>query len=475
MPALRVAVVHYHFRPGGVTSVVQNALRALEGDDVQSVLIAGEPSEVFENCRIVEGLGYAAGGAEPSITKRLVETATAALGGEPDLWHIHNHSLGKNLALPQAVQGLATEGRKLLLQIHDFAEDGRPGNYRLLADGLPDTGLAWPIAPHIHYAALNPRDSAFLADAGVPADGLHSLPNAVDIAGLDDPLPQPDRAEYSHLYITRAIRRKNLGELLLWAAMAEGGGRFGVSRAPQNPEAAPIYNGWVDLARSLALPVEFEAGRNVSSLAELMAKSASLITTSVAEGFGLAFLEPWLAGRGLVGRVLPEIVQGMTAAGVNLDGLYEDVRVPLDWVGERDLTQRLRSAVEHTITAYGRACDDTVVEEVLASMIRDGRVDFGRLDEPLQERVIRIVADSPDCRAEIRPASLAKGGNTPGLIEQNRAVILAEFGLEQYGKKLMDIYHTVAGSSPGSVEALSPETFLDEFLSPRRFNLLRTS
>ena len=37
--------------------------------------------------------------------------------------HVHNHSLGKNVSLPGALQVLAGHGYPLLLQIHDFAED----------------------------------------------------------------------------------------------------------------------------------------------------------------------------------------------------------------------------------------------------------------------------------------------------------------------------------------------------------------
>ena len=39
-----------------------------------------------------------------------METAAImGLGGKPDLWHIHNHSLGKNSALTGAVAILAEE------------------------------------------------------------------------------------------------------------------------------------------------------------------------------------------------------------------------------------------------------------------------------------------------------------------------------------------------------------------------------
>ena len=40
---------------------------------------------------------------------------------EQCLLHWHNHSLGKNVAVPGVIQALASEGWRLLLQVHDFA------------------------------------------------------------------------------------------------------------------------------------------------------------------------------------------------------------------------------------------------------------------------------------------------------------------------------------------------------------------
>jgi hypothetical protein len=145
---------------------------------------------------------------------RLGGVTRGAFGGEPDVWHIHNHSLGKNPALTQEVSNLAMAGQKILLQIHDFAEDGRPDNYRNL--GKLKNRL-YPIAPHIHYAALNKRDDRFLLAAGIPKSNLHLLPNSVS------PLPPTQslkpKAQSLFVYPCRAIRRKNLGELLLWSTL----------------------------------------------------------------------------------------------------------------------------------------------------------------------------------------------------------------------------------------------------------------
>ena len=104
-----------------------------------------------------------AGPARPvQLADDLQAAARNALGSLPDLWHVHNHSLGKNLALPGALQALGDAGQRLLLQLHDFAEDGRPLNYR-------------------HYAVLNGRDLKLLGAAGIPPARLHALANPVSL------------------------------------------------------------------------------------------------------------------------------------------------------------------------------------------------------------------------------------------------------------------------------------------------------
>lgn len=52
------------------------------------------------------------------------------------LLHWHNHSLGKNTAAPGVIRSLAHEGWRILLQVHDFAEDNRPENYGWLVSAM---------------------------------------------------------------------------------------------------------------------------------------------------------------------------------------------------------------------------------------------------------------------------------------------------------------------------------------------------
>lgn len=491
MEALRVAIVHYHLRPGGVTRVIHHAVSALKHRDVRVVVLTGEPprgtAHQAADFQVIPDLRYgpsATVAAPEALARELEIAATRALGAQPDIWHFHNHSLGKNLSVPHLVHHLARLGRRLLLQVHDFAEDGRPGNYRLLLNrvGNGDTGrLAarlYPLAPHVHYAVLNRRDQAFLALAGVPEAQLHHLPNAVCI----EPARQSASGETEKggrrlfVYPTRAIRRKNIGEFLLWSAAADADDRFAVTLAPKNPAARPIYEQWERFAQSVGLPVAFDTcGRGGRPFGEVIAEAHALVTTSIAEGFGLAFLEPWLAGRPLAGRNLPEITADFEAAGVDLSGLYKRLDVPLEWIGKEALRRTIRRQLTQYLHAYGRESTPDAAERAFSAFVKDAGVDFGRLDEGLQESVIRRVRGSPEARRHLRPVALEPPGILRDRVQRNEQTILRAFGLEQYGERLMRVHHAILNASAGAVQSLSAEALLEQFTAPERFSLLRTT
>jgi glycosyltransferase involved in cell wall biosynthesis len=373
---MRVAIIHYHLQPGGVTRVIQHTLSALADmpckdsltEDVQVIVFAGESpssSMPISPYVVVEDLGYnvSTNISSEQVSTQLETVVKQKLGKLPDVWHIHNHSLGKNLFIPEVVHHLAREGQRILLQIHDFPEDGRPDNYRFLRDhlGLGDSlrlGVRlYPQGAHIHYALINQRDLKFLKASGIKETQLHYLPDAVSMEGAkeSEPSKKPTDNERLFLYPTRAIRRKNLGEFLLWSAMAEEGDRFAVTRAPKNPVAQPVYNDWVAFAQSLELPVKFAIGEHWQESFVALLKSADvLVTTSVAEGFGLAFLEPWLVERPLFGRKLPEITDEFNQIGIELSTLYDQLLIPLDWVGRESFRREIQAELANMYASYGR-------------------------------------------------------------------------------------------------------------------------
>ena len=477
---MRIAVVHYHFKPGGVTRIVESAAEALVAHDVEMVAISGEPYEGKADMKaaVVPGLAYTTDESEyvdPKFLLHEIKSAAAdALGGAPDLWHIHNHSLGKNSSMPDVVAQLAKDA-PVLLQIHDFAEDGRPANYELIDAGISDWKCLYPLAPQVHYAVLNQRDYGFLKTAGIPEETLHLLPNPVSLPSIQDIEPQKVLgADRLIVYPTRAIRRKNVGEFLFWSALAQEGDLFAATLAPANPTARPVYERWVAFAEQQKLRAKFElAGAVDLSFPEVMASAEAIITTSVAEGFGMAFLEPFLFGKGLLGRDLPDITGDFSQSGVGLDGLYERLDVPLEWIGgEGELRVRLSEALTKAYAAYGRACKEETVQAALDAAVREGRVDFGRLDEELQERVILQLLATDEPRKEIQPWDLMSQG--AAAIEANCEAIAEHFNLEQYGRRLMDIYSPLCAVTPAPLDALDAARVLDAFLDPARFCLLRT-
>ena len=490
---MRVAIVHYHLRPGGVTRVIQQTLAAFAAANnaIRTVVLAGEPPQAdmpVEPFAVVEWLRYGATLHAPvaQLADELRAAATQALGGRPDIWHIHNHALGKNLTLPAVVAHLAEQGERMLLHFHDFAEDGRPANYRLLQ------ALSAPLYPqgtHVAYGVLNQRDHRFLAAAGVPETQLRDLPNPIHFTS-PQPLSEGEGKMLSPprwggdgggvfetliLYPVRGIRRKNLGEFLLWAAFAEPGERFALTRAPQNPAEQPRYAEWVALAEALRLPVIFDLGKQwPGTFDSLIAAASAIVTTSVAEGFGLTFLEPWLADRVVVGRKLPEITDEFEQAGIDLSDLYDRLWIPLEWIGRERLEQEIRNALPPVYAAYGRAATPDDMRRAVNAAISGEMVDMGRLSETLQQEVIRQAAQSAAQRADIRPNRLLSERDDAKRIQRNRETIEGRYHLAGYGARLLRIYDELAAAPVAALPPLDPQRLLDQFLAPERFCLLRT-
>jgi glycosyltransferase involved in cell wall biosynthesis len=482
---MRVAIVHYHLQSGGVTRIVCHLQKALAQRGVQTAALTGKPPafQVNGRFRVIPGLQYEADRpaiAPAELAAQMRREATRALGGPPDLWHVHNHSLGKSLVLPVALRQLADEGEHILFQIHDFAEDGRPANYRAMLAGMAGgqgsalSRLLYPQADHLHYAVLNGRDYRFLQDAGLNPEQLHLLPNPVDLGQFDDDEPMAANSTPLWLYPTRAIRRKNLGEFLLWSALAGPDAWFATTSGPENPLEQPRYRRWKQVAAELALPVHFEmVGPNSYGFVELLRMADVSMTTSVAEGFGMAFLEPWTVGTPVCGRNLPEIAGQFGSEGLRLPWRYDRLDVPLEWLGRERVERAAESGLQRSLAAYGRTPSGGDLDRLLAAWMRDGRVDFGRLDEPLQEMVLRRLVESKARAALISPAALPDPADLRAPLNENRRILRQRYTLARYGERVETVYRQAANASVVTPGNLDGEALLDRFLAPERLSLLR--
>ena len=483
---MRVALVHYHLQGGGVTRIVCHQQKALSQRGIATVVLTGKPPAAQDagNFRVVSGLQYEAD--RPSVSPaelaaQMRAEAGAALGGVPDLWHVHNHSLGKNLVLPPALMCLAEQGERILFQIHDFAEDGRPANYRAMLAGMAEGSrrtlfrLLYPRGGHLHYAVLNHRDFGFLLESGLDAGHLHVLYNPVYLGPAD---LNPSTASADHtpfwLYPTRAIRRKNLGEFLLWSALAPVSTRFGITSGPDNPAEMPYYRRWRQLSGELGLPVQFEmTGPGRSGFVELLRRADVAVTTSIAEGFGLAFFEPWFLGVPVFGRNLPEIMPHGDDESVCLPWSYDRLDIPLDWLGRFRVEQAAREGMQRCLAAYGRRPGKDDVHRVLAAWIREGGVDFGRLDERLQEMVLHRLISTRAQSALIAPMELSVPANLRDFVTENQTILRRRYTLACYGKAIEAVYLQMVNSAGSAIDHLDGEVLLDRFLAPERLSLLR--
>jgi glycosyltransferase involved in cell wall biosynthesis len=519
---MNIAIIHHHLNRGGVTQVVLNHLRSLSevadqfGPCRAAVLFGGRkedwPSDlpnrlpgVTLTLHTLPDLEYDSDAdARPrpeSLAKQLSDTLRAiGFGPSNALLHVHNHALGKNLSLPGALNCLARDGYPMVLQVHDFAEDFRPENYRRLSamlggdDQEKFCGTLYPQAPQIHYAVLNGRDRKVLRSAGIFKSALHDLPNPV--AGFGQ-LPPREEAKSKLrgrlgtaaggrlvLYPVRGIRRKNVGELLLCAAAAEPDTVFGITQPPLNPLERPRYESWKRLASNLTLPCLFELGRlSGVTFADNMAAADAIITSSVAEGFGMVFLEAWLARRILVGRDLPEISADFLQAGVQLPTLYNRLAIPLSWVEKEAFFDSMLAAYGQVLAAFGRPMPPAgKINGELESLITDGNVDFAYLDSELQGGVIRRVREDAakrDALLDLNPRLAGyldeSGEGTRRLIDANQYAVRQAFSLQSAGQQLHKLYRA-ALESPRSDRVEPPasgENILASFLSLSRLHPLR--
>ena len=481
---MKIAIVHYHLQPGGVTRVIENTLQAWEenGNEIEAVAISGRtyPGDRLTNTRVVRGLDYASPkeAIDPKVlTERLRESAKDALGQAPDLWHIHNHSLGKNPSLTAAVSMLAESGERILLHPHDFAEDGRPGNYLSLSEVYQ---RAYPTGPNIHYAALNQRDRGFLAHMLKESPSpVHLLANAVP-PSTPFSESQEDKTwnlpENLLLYPVRAVRRKNLGELALLAS-AHHDFHFANSLGPTNPEFTPIFEEWKQFGKELDLPLTYGLGEHTdASFPEMVGHAQSILSVSVAEGFGLGFLEPWTFSKGLCGRNLPDITSDFAELGVSLANLYDRLPVPLDCISSvTQLKETIQSALEQFYLNYQQNLPQDGTETAFQSMVANESIDFGRLDEPTQQEIIRVVAQSPELQQGIQKHAglevLAKD-----IIDRNKQAVAEQFSLTSYAQRTRKIYQELLAIEDNfSCQFANGQLLLDQYLSPARLNLLRTS
>jgi hypothetical protein len=466
---MKIVLMHFHLKIGGVSTVIRQQINCLK-EWAQVLVITGEPAPTdfpaetihipdIAYDRIVKAHG------NPQSTARSIQNAIRSKFPQGcDMIHVHNPLLAKNRSYLKILKALQAMGFRLFLQIHDFAEDGRPDAY--YSETYPHKCC---------YGVINSRDYRIMLKAGIDQAALFKLFNMINpIEARSSTFSVPKHI----LYPVRAIRRKNIGEAILLSLFLTEKAQLAITLPPNSPPDQSAYAEWKRFTVEHGLDVAFEMGLQYD-FATLMHTADFILTTSITEGFGFCFLEPWVAGKYLMGRLLPEICHDFKLAGVNLDHLYEKLAIPVEWIGENTLFKKWSYALHAAAARFHYHFSIGNLRKSFDQIIADHTIDFGLLDETFQKRIIERILTNPSAAKvllELNPylADLSLPENAPNLILENRNAILTAYSRKAYIKLLKQTYQSVAAREPNHFQ-VNQETLLSSFLTPKNASLLKWS
>jgi len=204
----------------------------------------------------------------------------------------------------------------------------------------------------------------------------------------------------------------------------------------------------------------------------------SLLTTSITEGFGFSYLEPWLFGKLLWGRKLPDIDRDFEDNGIQLPHLYTQLLVPVDWIGLDQFRANWTHWVQHACRLFNYSVDNSRVRQAFDSCTRNGVIDFGLLDEGSQKKVIADLVggrQTSDRLMQLNPFLTNPGyvSDPDSLIRHNRAAIERSYNQRRYGRNLLEVYDRVANTAVE--QRIDKKALVSAFLDLEKFSLLKWS
>ena len=463
---MKIAFMHYHLKTGGVTTCLKQQVEALK-NDCEMVVITGEkpkgafPVDTVHIPQLAYSNVYRKSIKPDDVADAVINAIQTRFKGRAEILHVHNPILAKNTSFLKILKALQNKDITLFLQIHDFAEDGRLHSY---------SGEDYPV--DCHYSVVNSRDYQMLLTSGLSKEGLHQLSNTVN---LPDSLPDScDEGPYV-VYPIRALRRKNIGEAILLSLFFANNQTLVITLPPNSPADVESYNDWKGFGVNHHLNVEFDTGLK-RSFEDIVCSARYLLTTSITEGFGFSFLEPWLFGKMVWGRKLGDICCDFEANGVCFDHMYTDLNVPIDWIDANRFFEKWHRTVQNTFQFFGVLIDNVQIQNAYESITDDGTIDFGLLDEDFQKDVIRkLLSDKAFLKDMLRLnpflSKIGKAGDEKDIIKANCNAVIRNYNMSLYRKKLLAIYKSVEANSVR--QRIDKETLLMQFLNLTQFSLLK--
>ncbi|MBN1757674.1 MAG: hypothetical protein JW863_05125 [Chitinispirillaceae bacterium] len=490
--------VHYHDRLGGVQRVMADYSRAFSehagseapniwwcrrGDDEnrKEALVEDLPGADYHSFISKETYRRAC----DRLIRILLRRLRGLAGSGPVAVVGHNLVLGKNPALSgaftQCAKVLSAENGanfRFFSVLHDYVEQGRfellRNHSRLSACGVDIAAALYAKDAPVHFIA---PDRLARKITGLSGQNLSILPNRVAIpdnasrilpattvlrhlrqcAAIDGLTFDPALPVFC--YPSRMIYRKNMLEALLFSTILNKGtlvtGPCGSTGADRRRMNAALR-----LARGYRLSMAVDPGRlrmfsvgNASGIPggnpfhKILPSVHAAVSTSLAEGFGYSFYEPWLFGVPVVGRFPDGIALLSDAMG---ESLYTRVPIPASWVSIDACYNRYRLNAETAV--YGSI---PLKKEFIKGFIHEGTVDFGYLSTAQQVTVIERILHSDSLQndlvgpIETERNKRSEGGEAPGgdFVVKRRVTEIAAFCDRDFTESFVKILSCTPGIS----------------------------
>ena len=199
----------------------------------------------------------------------------------------------------------------------------------------------------------------------------------------------------------------------------------------------------------------FEYG-NVAefNLVDIFTLSHAIITTSILEGFGFAFVEGWLVNKVIIGRKIPYVCKDFESKGLNLKHMYKKMWVPLEWIknGEKRIIQlysikvnslrrkqNMKSISKKEIKSY-------FMRYKCRKKQKKVYIDFKELNATMQFEIIEKILNNKDLREElllanptIKKMHSILDNHPTSLINHNKKIIKKYYSLDAKAKRLRNI------------------------------------
>lgn len=347
---MKILFLHYSFKEAGVTRTILNNVMGLRAHSNDLKFIFAGDSFTSSIPQDIERR-YINWGT-PDVLSQIQKVTKDA-----DIVIIENPTVGEfpkiTLTFKEYVE--KNPDKKIIYRIHDLIDD-RPHFFKDFKKIAGNFEEIYPRSNNVSFLTLTSFDKRRLIQKGLK--NVEVLPNSIVVSDLhnteDKSLSLRKTFEREGIinpgekilaYPVRVLRRKNIEEAILLTKILneiEGTYRLVVTIPLDEDYRIEIEN----LANDYDVPCSIgKASKYIGfdkkekyTIAEFYSISDLVISTSVVEGFGFAFIEPWIAGTPVIGRKISYITDDFEKNGINLNHLYDNDFLETD----KDTTKRMR-------------------------------------------------------------------------------------------------------------------------------------